>query len=67
MNYQAIIDKYYPVDTPIYHLLMSHSRSVADKSLSIIRRHGFDVDTAFVEEAAMLHDIGNYQDRKSVV
>lgn len=67
MNYQAIIDKYYPVDTPIYHLLMSHSRSVADKSLSIIRRHGFDVDTAFVEEAAMLHDIGIFLTNAPVI
>lgn len=58
MNYQAIIDKYYPVDTAIYRLLMSHSRSVADKSISIVRKHSFDVDIAFVEEAAMLHDIG---------
>ncbi len=67
MNYQAIIDKYYPVDTPIYHLLMSHSRSVADKSLSIIHRHGFDVDTAFVEEAAMLHDIGIFLTNAPVI
>ena len=67
MNYQAIIDKYYPVDTPIYHLLMSHSRSVADKSLSIIRRHCFDVDTAFVEEAAMLHDIGIFLTNAPVI
>ena len=67
MNYQAIIDKYYPVDTPIYHLLMSHSRSVADKSLSIIRRHGFDVNTAFVEEAAMLHDIGIFLTNAPVI
>ena len=67
MNYQAIIDKYYPVDTPIYHLLMSHSRSVADKSLSIICRHGFDVDTAFVEEAAMLHDIGIFLTNAPVI
>lgn len=67
MNYQAIIDKYYPVDAPIYRLLMSHSRSVADKSLSIIRRHGFDVDTAFVEEAAMLHDIGIFLTNAPVI
>lgn len=67
MNYQAIIDKYYPVDTPIYHLLMSHSRSVADKSLYIIRRHGFDVYTAFVEEAAMLHDIGIFLTNAPVI
>ncbi len=59
MDYQAIIDKYYPVDNKLKHILMVHSRHVADKALSIVDRHPeLGADRAFVEEAAMLHDIG---------
>uniref|UniRef100_A0AB33JEW5 HD domain-containing protein n=1 Tax=Prevotella sp. GTC17262 TaxID=3236797 RepID=A0AB33JEW5_9BACT len=59
MDYQAIIDKYYPEDNELRHILMVHSRSVADKALAIIDRHPeLNIDRNFVEEAAMLHDIG---------
>uniref|UniRef100_A0AB33IZD7 HD domain-containing protein n=1 Tax=Prevotella sp. GTC17259 TaxID=3236795 RepID=A0AB33IZD7_9BACT len=59
MDYQAIIDKYYPEDNELRHILMVHSRSVADKALAIINRHPeLNIDRNFVEEAAMLHDIG---------
>lgn len=41
------------------HILLAHSRSVADKALEIARRHPeLGVDEQFVEEAALLHDIG---------
>lgn len=66
MDYQAIIDKYYPVtntrDTSsanLRHILITHSRKVADKALAIVDRHPeLGADRQFVEEAAMLHDIG---------
>ena len=58
MNYQEIIDKYYP-DNELKHILLAHSRQVADKALEIVDRHPeFNADRQFVEEAAMLHDIG---------
>ena len=37
---------------------MTHSRAVADKALEIAASYGKPVDTRFIEEAAMLHDIG---------
>ena len=38
---------------------MTHSRSVADKALWIADKHPeLNLDKAFLEEAAMLHDIG---------
>ncbi len=37
---------------------MAHSRLVADKALECARRRNIDVDLPFVEEAALLHDIG---------
>lgn len=59
MNYLQIIGKYYVKGTPLYDILLQHSRSVADYAVELAQRHheyGFDL--AFVEEAAMLHDIG---------
>ena len=54
-----LIEKYYPTNTEAYHILLTHSRSVADKALAIAKMHPeWDIDLAFVEEAAMLHDIG---------
>lgn len=57
--YQAIIEKYYPEDGALRRLLLSHSRQVADLCLDVCRRHPeLDIDQVFIEEAAMLHDIG---------
>lgn len=59
MDYQSIIDKYYPEENELKHILSVHSRSVANKALDIVDRHPeLGADRAFVEEAAMLHDIG---------
>lgn len=62
MDYQAIIDKYYPADNELRRVLLKHSRQVADRCLQIVHKHPeLSVDAQFVEEAAMLHDIGIYQ------
>ena len=62
MDYQAIIDKYYPADDELRRVLLKHSRQVADRCLAIARKHKeLPVDIQFLEEAAMLHDIGIYQ------
>jgi uncharacterized protein len=59
MNPLEIISKYYDPSSEAYHILVAHSRSVADKALAIAALHPeLAIDTAFVEEAAMLHDIG---------
>ncbi len=59
MNPYEIIDKYYPEDSELKRILLKHSRSVADKALAIARSHPeFNPDLQFIEEAAMLHDIG---------
>lgn len=62
MDYQSIIDKFYPEENELKHILTVHSRSVADKALSILDRHPeLNLDRKFVEEAAMLHDIGIFR------
>lgn len=58
MDIQRIIDKYCP-KTALRDILMQHSRAVADKALAIARNHPeLGADEAFIEEAALLHDIG---------
>lgn len=59
MDALAIINKYYPEDNELKRILLIHSRSVADKALDIAARHPeLGLDTQFLEEAALLHDIG---------
>ena len=62
MNPLAIIDKYYPQDNELKHILLTHSHSVADKALWIADRHPeLQLDKDFLYEAAMLHDIGIFK------
>ena len=62
MDYQAIIDKYYPADGELRRVLLKHSRQVANRCLQIVRKHlELPVDVQFLEEAAMLHDIGIFR------
>lgn len=59
MHPLEIIDKYYTEGTPLYTILLSHSRSVTAKALEIAERHPeLQPDKTFIAEAAMLHDIG---------
>ena len=57
----SIIEKYYTPGNDDYRVLVTHSRQVAELAKHIceqlIDRH-VPVDIEFVEEAAMLHDIG---------
>ena len=62
MNYNLLIDKYYPEDNALRHILITHSQSVAQKALQIVSSHPeLRLDAQFVEEAAMLHDIGIFR------
>lgn len=56
------IDKYYPEDNELKHILLVHSKSVADKALAMASKHPeLGIDERFVFEAAMLHDIGIFR------
>ncbi len=62
MNYNLLIDKYYPEDNELRHILINHSQSVAQKALQIVSSHPeLHLDAQFVEEAAMLHDLGIFR------
>ena len=63
MNSLEIINKYYTDDNaPLRQILLVHSRSVTEKALSLAALHPeLNLDTAFIEEAAMLHDLGIFR------
>ncbi|MDY3268662.1 MAG: HD domain-containing protein [Phocaeicola sp.] len=59
MDPLALIDKFYPEENELKRILLTHSRSVAGKALDMARKHPeLNLDLQFIEEAAMLHDIG---------
>lgn len=62
MDYQFILDKYYPADNELRRVLLHHSRQVADRCLHIASQHPeLAADSKFLEESAMLHDIGIFR------
>lgn len=63
LDYHSIIAKYCGENADLMHILLTHSRQVADRALQILNAHPDwvekrIVDPVFIEEAAMLHDIG---------
>lgn len=59
MNPLKIIQKYYDKESKLYNILVTHSRNVANKALQIAKNNPqYNPDLKFIEEAAMLHDIG---------
>lgn len=54
-----IISQFYDPDSKAHHFLVHHGKVVACKALSIARRlDDHSLDFSFIEEAALLHDIG---------
>ena len=59
MNTTKIIQKYYNRNDLAYSILVAHSKQVAQKALYLAENNpGLNLDLVFIEEAAMLHDIG---------
>ena len=61
MNYQSIIDHYFPEEAnpQLRHILLVHSAAVKDEALRVCDRHPeLNADRNIVEAGAMLHDIG---------
>ena len=54
-----LLEKYYKKNSLAFSLLEKHSSLVARKALAIVENHReLKLDAVFVNEAAMLHDIG---------
>ncbi|MCM1370201.1 MAG: HDIG domain-containing protein [Candidatus Amulumruptor caecigallinarius] len=58
MRPESIIEKYYTPGSDLHRVLTVHSRKVADMALECAHARNLDVDMNFIEEAALLHDIG---------
>ncbi|MBA4371946.1 MAG: phosphohydrolase [Thermodesulfovibrio sp.] len=59
MDPVALITKYYPPESLAYEILVEHSRVVTAKALAAAEAAGhLSPDVVFIQEAAMLHDIG---------
>ena len=59
MDTLRIIKKYYDPKSRAYYLLVHHSKMVTEKALEIAKKlKRLNPDLIFIEEAAMLHDIG---------
>lgn len=55
----ALLKKYFEGNQPGFEIVYRHSRLVADKALAIAKGSGLpDLDLGFIEQAALLHDIG---------
>lgn len=62
LDYFAIINKYYQPGTRTYKIFIVHAVLVTNKALKIARRLNLSIqDQEFIEEAAMLHDIGVFK------
>ncbi len=59
MDYISLIERYYAGSPELKDVLLVHSRQVMERSLYVASLHpDWEVDLTFIEEAAMLHDIG---------
>ncbi|KGN71348.1 HD domain-containing protein [Porphyromonas sp. COT-239 OH1446] len=64
MNPLDIIGLYYPLGSESRRILIDHSHDVTTLALEVAQRHPeLEPDLAFIEEAAMLHDIGIFLTR----
>src|SRR5574344_1799495 len=63
MDFQSIIDKYYPEDKQLLRdILIKHSTLVMKRAVSICDANpSLCINRDFVIEAAMLHDIGIFE------
>ncbi len=59
MTVQAIIDSFYAPGSPLHSIYMAHAGAVARKARQVAERMvRLKPDVSFIEEAALLHDIG---------
>lgn len=59
MNPYTLLEQHYPAGSTAHRILLAHSRAVADAAVAVARRLDMEpAEIAFIEEAALLHDIG---------
>ena len=59
MNINKIIAQFYPIDNELKDVFMIHAQKVTEMALEMAKKHPeLNLDLQFIEEAAMLHDLG---------
>ena len=59
MEALQLLHRYLDPYPALFDIVYTHSKSIADKALKILDTHpGIQADRQFIEEAALLHDIG---------
>lgn len=59
MDAFSLLNKYFSANRVALDIVFKHSRMVADKALRIAENlQGIELDFRFIEDAALLHDIG---------
>ena len=59
IDVKEVIDRYYPNENELKNIYMIHAVKVTEMALEMARKHPeLNIDLQFVEEAAMLHDLG---------
>lgn len=58
MDIDKIFNTYYKNNPQLLSRVATHSECVARKALDCLKRNNIEADLKFVEEAALLHDIG---------
>jgi uncharacterized protein len=62
LDYFALINEYYQPGTRAYKIFVVHAILVTNKALAIARKLGLsEKEQQFIEEAAMLHDLGVFK------
>ena len=61
MDFWKILNKYYPIEKSeeLRYIYITHAKKVTEFALELSKKHPeLSLDNNFIEEAAMLHDIG---------
>jgi len=62
MDVVKFLQRYLDSETELYNIVYTHSCSVANKALLLASNHPeLSIDTKFLQEAAMIHDIGVFK------
>lgn len=62
MDAVKLLQRYIALETELYNIVYTHSRSVAKKALFLADKHPeLSIDPVFLEEAAILHDVGVFR------
>ena len=62
LEVNKLIDKYYPENNELKHILVEHSRQVAQRALQVAEKHPeLNLDRSLLYAGGMLHDIGIFK------